>query len=298
MADRRLDQTERELGELLKGFPGLEVHTLAGSLVVTGVVTRQADKDTVEKIASAAGARNLVRYEPPARPPAADTPMPQPGAPASAAGAGASAGGLGAIEYQLEVLEASVQFHSGSYATGVEPSGRSLFKQTVTIPVDAEAEVFVPGTAIAPKNADTTVKAPPKAAAGAADPVGLRLTIRPGAPGQNGAFATFVLIETNVPVGQFTDTSTMRRARWQFPARSGEPIGIGGAELLAVADTANGPSGAARARGAATMFAVLPGVSSIRGAGYATAMPSDDPKRKTQLLLVVHPRFVPPGAAK
>jgi hypothetical protein len=178
-----------------------------------------------------------------------------------------------------------VLFRSGSYATGVEPSGRSLFKQTISVPIEKESEVFVPGTTVAPKD----VKAKPNQTG---PEVGLHLKLRPAAPEENGSFVTYLLIETNVPVGQFTDTAVMRRARWQFSATSGEPIGIGGAELLAVADTSRGPSGLSRTAGAASFWAALPGVSSVKGSNYASSIPYYDPQRKTQLLLVVHPRLV------
>jgi len=297
VADRKMGETERELRELLKGFPGLEVHTLAGSLAITGTVTTDTDREAIEKIAGAAGAQNLVRYNPPPKQATVTNPMPQPTG--SAPLGGADAGGAGssgtaasapkaAVEYELEVLEASVLFRSGSYATGVEPSGRSLFKQTVRVPIDKEGEVFVPGTAVAPKD----VKSKPNQAGQAGQEVGLHLKLRPAPPEESGSFVTYLLIETNVPVGQVTDTGVMRRARWQFSAASGEPIGIGGAELLAVADTSRGPSGLSRTAGAASFWAALPGVSSVKGANYASSIPYYDPQRKTQLLLVVHPRLV------
>jgi len=327
VADRKRDDTEKELRDLLKSYPGLQVATLNGALVITGTVTTQADRDAVEKLAGAAAAKNLVRYNPPvdvAAPgagPVSSNPMPQPtgsstaapaapapqapsgspapapaSAPATAASAPAPARpaapappALGAVEYELEVLEASVQFRSGSYLTGVEPSGRSLFKKTITVTVNDEAEVFVPITAI--EETKTTVKNAPKTAP---EPIGLHLHIKPGPPAQTGIFPNYLLIETNVPVGQFTDTNTMRRARWQFPARTGEPVGIGGNELLAVADTANGASGLQRTRAAASMFSSLPGVSSIKGASYGSQVPYYNSKTKTQLLLIVHPKYVPP----
>ncbi|MFI5179451.1 MAG: hypothetical protein ACHQO8_12850, partial [Vicinamibacterales bacterium] len=166
------------------------------------------------------------------------------------------------------------------------------------IPINAEGAVFVPGAAVAPKDTGSAAKSQPKPAAGAPapEPIGLHLTIRPGPPEGGGSFATYLLIETNVPVGQFTDAATMRRARWQFNAHSGEPVGIGGAELLAVASTASGPSGLSRARSGASVFAMLPGASAIKGSSYATSVPYYDAQRKTQLLLIVHPRLVQEAA--
>ena len=133
---------------------------------------------------------------------------------------------------------------------------------------------------------------PGPAPAAPAQPIGLRLRLRPAAPDDTGSFSTYLLIETNVPAGRVNDPAVMRRARWQFQAVSGEPVGIGGAELLAVADTSKGPSGLSRTSSAASFWASLPGVSSIRGSGYAGSIPYYDPQQKTQLLLIVHPRLV------
>jgi hypothetical protein len=202
------------------------------------------------------------------------------------------------VEYELDILEASVQFQSGSYATGVEPSGRSLFKRTIRVGVGNEGEVYVPGEAITKAAANRNQnqrQAQPKpgtAAATPPPPVGLRLRLRADVPDDTGAFNNYLLIETNVPAGQVTDTSIMRRARWQFSAQTGEPIGIAGAELLAVADTSRGPSTLSRASSAGSFFSALPGISSIRGSSYAGSIPYYDPQTKTQLLLIVHPRVI------
>jgi len=313
VADRKTAETEAELREMLKDLPGLQVRTLAGSLAITGTVTNENDRDLVDRIASASGAQNLVRYNPPApaRGGVPANPMPQPGgarnAPANGAGAPSSTAdpGTGAaaaaaskvsIEYVLDILEANVQFQSGSYATGVEPSGRSLFKRTIRVTVGTEGEVYVPGESIVKVNSKNNQK-PPQQKAGSAPPappppVGLRLRLRADVPDDTGSFSNYLLIETNVPAGQATDPSIMRRARWQFSAQSGEPIGIAGAELLAVADTAKGPSTLSRVASAGSFWSSLPGISSVSGASYAGSVPYYDPQTKTQLLLVVHPRVV------
>lgn len=310
VADRKAAETEAELRDMLKDLPGLQVRTLAGSLAITGTVTTEEDRDLVDRIATASGAQNLVRFAPPAAAPASrgvpQNPMPQPGGGRSSAsnaaadtpatGGGTTGSSNVSIEYVLDILEASVQFQSGSYATGVEPSGRSLFKRTIRVAVGNEGEVYVPGEAIVKTNAKNNQK-PPQQKAGAAPaqpppPVGLRLRLRADTPDDQGSFSNYLLIETNVPAGQVNDPSIMRRARWQFSAQSGEPVGIGGAELLAVADTAKGPSTLSRVASAGSFWSSLPGVSSVSGASYAGSVPYYDPQTKTQLLLVVHPRVV------
>ena len=110
--------------------------------------------------------------------------------------------------------------------------------------VGNEGEVYVPGESIVKVNSQNNQK-PPQPKAGSPPPpppppVGLRLRLRADAPDDTGSFSNYLLIETNVPAGQANDPSIMRRARWQFSAQSGEPVGIGGAELLAVADTTKG----------------------------------------------------------
>lgn len=311
VADRKTAETEAELRDMLKDLPGLQVRTLAGSLAITGTVTTEEDRDLVDRIATASGAQNLVRYAPPAAPAPSrgvpPNPMPQPrggsaagnadAAPSSTAPTtGAAASSNVSIEYVLDILEASVQFQSGSYATGVEPSGRSLFRRTVRVAVGNEGEVYVPGESIVKVNSKNNQK-PPQPKAGSAPPpppppVGLRLRLRADAPDDTGSFSNYLLIETNVPAGQANDPSIMRRARWQFSAQSGEPIGIAGAELLAVADTAKGPSTLSRVASAGSFWSSLPGISSVSGSSYAGSVPYYDPQTKTQLLLVVHPRVV------
>ena len=309
VADRKTAETEAELRDMLKDLPGLQVRTLAGSLAITGTVTTEEDRDLVDRIATASGAQNLVRFAPPAATPSRgvpQNPMPQPRAgnanntdtaPSSTGSATAGAGSSNvSIEYVLDILEASVQFQSGSYATGVEPSGRSLFKRTIRVAVGNEGEVYVPGEAIVKTNSKSNQK-PPQQKAGAPPaqpppPVGLRLRLRADTPDDQGSFSNFLLIETNVPAGQANDPSIMRRARWQFSAQSGEPVGIGGAELLAVADTSKGPSTLSRVASAGSFWSSLPGISSVSGSSYAGSVPYYDPQTKTQLLLVVHPRVI------
>jgi hypothetical protein len=305
VADRKTAETEAELRDMLKDLPGLQVRTLAGSLAITGTVTTEEDRDLVDRIATASGAQNLVRFAPPAAPApsrgAPANPMPQPRGGSSvdtapSANTGATGSSNVSIEYVLDILEANVQFQSGSYATGVEPSGRSLFKRTIRVAVGNEGEVYVPGESIVKVNSKNNQK-PPQPKAGSPPPpppppVGLRLRLRADAPDDTGSFSNYLLIETNVPAGQANDPSIMRRARWQFSAQSGEPVGIGGAELLAVADTTKGPSTLSRVASAGSFWSSLPGISSVSGASYAGSVPYYDPQTKTQLLLVVHPRVV------
>lgn len=313
--------TERDLRDLLKDFPTVEVRRLGGSLAVSGTVKTKEELDAVTRIIDAAHARNLVRYIPPASPfVVGGNPMPQPGEAAKPPGepvkpsggttAGTATGtatGTGAataaavpqVEYEIELIEASVTFGSGSYATGVEPSGRPLFKQTVQVPIGTEGEVFMGGPDVLPTDylAAQQQNKGKTGAAAAPSEIGIRLKVRPGAPAENGTFTTYLLIETNVPVGTgtFTDPTIWRRARWEFNVMSGVPVGVGGAELLAVTTTSTGASRASRTLGAASILRALPGVSRVPGSGYVpSGVPYHDKQKQTQLMVILRPRLVVP----
>ncbi|MBI1874752.1 MAG: pilus assembly protein N-terminal domain-containing protein, partial [Acidobacteria bacterium] len=156
----------------------------------------------------------------PTPPPAPATPAPAttttvPAAPPAEAGP--------QIEYEIELLEASTSFRSGSYATGVEPSGRRLHKDVVRATAGADAQLFIGGEVT---SKDKTAKL---AASAQAMPTGIRLTLRPAAPDRTGRIKTAVLVETNLPIGSdLYDPNTWRRARWEFTAGSGEPFAITG----------------------------------------------------------------------
>jgi hypothetical protein len=321
-------QIERELKALLQDFPSVEVQTLGGQPILTGAVSSKDDLAAIEKIAAAAKVRSLVRFVPPAAPltappssiPAPPGSSPIPSAPpasgssASASPAPAPARGGAApatvlpspatpssaqppvgpyVEYEIELLEASSRFRSGSYATGIEPSGRRLYLGKLVAPIGADGEVFIGGKAVTGK--DKT-----KTAAGTEQ--GIRLTLRPQTPDSRGRFKTGVLVQTNLPIGTETyDPESWRRARWEFSATSGEPFGITGSDLMASPDL---PAGGGSAIGSVTRGAAkaprIPGVS-VPGSEYVPVFgslfgSSSYKQKQSQLLVIIRPRLVGGGA--
>ncbi|OFW22111.1 MAG: hypothetical protein A3G21_19170 [Acidobacteria bacterium RIFCSPLOWO2_12_FULL_66_21] len=315
-------QIERDLKALLQDFPSVEVRTLAGAPVLAGAVSSKDDLAAVEKIAAAAKVRSLVRFVPPSpvggggttatptmpQPSTAAPPKPGPptAGPPNVRLAGDPAAPVPApvpvtkldtgpqVEYEIELLEASSRFRSGSYATGVEPSGRRLYIGKMTTPIGADGEIFIGGKAVTGKD--------PKVKGGTQVEQGIRLTLRPQMPDKAGRFKTAILVQTNLPIGSDVyDPDTWRRARWEFNAVSGEPFGITGADLLAVAAL---PSGGGSAVGSVTQGASkasrIPGVSSLPGVSsvpvFGSLFGSSSYKQKqTQLLVIIRPRVVPPG---
>src|SRR5262249_53449478 len=117
------------LGEMLRDFPTVTVRQISGSALIVGTVSSKDDQAAIEKIAAATKAKNLVRYAPPPNAGAVTvpsrTPLSLPGS--TLTGSTNNRGNLNAtpeLEYEIELLEASSKFRSGSYAKGVEPSGR------------------------------------------------------------------------------------------------------------------------------------------------------------------------------
>lgn len=339
---------ELELRDLLKDFPSVEVRQLSGSLVISGAVSSKDDLAAIEKIATAAKVKSLVRYVAPvpqsapaqpapaqATPPPASTPTPttQPAkpaptpsapeakpapssppaapttapppastaaAPAPMAIATPAAEAGPRIEYEVELLEASTSFRSGSYATGIEPSGRRLFKDVVRASAGADAQLFIGGDVT---STDKKEKRDAKAAAsGSSKPTGIRLTLRPAAPDRTGRIKTAVLVETNLPIGSdLYDPETWRRARWEFSAGSGEPFAITGNDLLAApSSTPGGSSKITTTTRTASKVGSIPGVSSAPGVEYVPVFgslfgSSSYKKKTTQLLVLLRPRVIGPG---
>lgn len=328
---RQAMQTESELRELLKDFPGVRVATLSGSLVVTGTVRSANEMSAIDKIAAAGKAKNLTRLETPTPAPAtpasggastAGTPaassMPTPSAasptgrpltasappaaaPAAAAPSAASSMG---VDYDIELLEASSTFRSGSYARGIEPSGRSLYKGVVKATLGNESEIFIGGNAVAPAqdNRQFEKQQTAKSATGKPQTVetGIRLKLRPDNLNQNGQFTTFILVETNLPIASDTyDPDTWRRARWEFRAVSGEPFGITGGDLLATPTLPNSGSALGTASRTASRAASVPGVSGVSGAQYVPVFGSlfgskSYQAKTTQLLVILRPKVAAP----
>lgn len=286
VATQEAVSAERDLRELLKKFPTVEVRRALGSLTVTGDVESKEDFAAIRRIADAARARNLVRYTGKAdeATPAVPANPPQP-----------------AVQYEIELFEASAQYRSGSYATGVEPSGRSLFKGTAEAAFGAEGQIFIGGTAVtgAQKKSEGDSK---KTTNAQQKPVetGIRLRLRPSNPDAAGRFTTFVLVETNLPIASDTyDPAVWRRARWEFAAASGEPFGVTGGDLLATPD-ATAPSGGKNAGRAVSVATGLPGASRVPGLQYVPVFGSLFGSRsykgkQTQLLVVLRPRVITPG---
>jgi hypothetical protein len=283
---RQAQQLEGELRDVLKDFPGVEVRMFAGALAITGTVTTKEDLAAIDKIASAAKVRNLVRVVPPAgaaAPPA--TPKPAPAARGGSAAAAAAAAAAVEIEYEVELLEASTKFRSGSYATGVEPSGRSLHKQVLRAPMGAERDLFIGG--------DTVQKNGNKSEA---VQTGLKITLRPVSADTRGRYRTAVLVETNLPfAGETYDPAIWRRARWEFQAASGEPFGITGNELLAAPGAERGGSGLRDATRTGTRVAGLAGAPGVEYVPiFGSLFGSRSYKQnQTQLLVILRTRVIP-----
>ncbi|MFN8060495.1 MAG: pilus assembly protein N-terminal domain-containing protein [Vicinamibacterales bacterium] len=269
-------EKERDLKALLQPYH-VDVRKLGANLVVSGTVDTKGDFDAIAQIAAAAGVQNLVRLATTGVP---TTPMPTPtGTPTVGTSAKAPAGPF-TVHYEVELFEASIGYQSGSYGTGVEPSGRSLFKHTIDVVAGAEQEVYIPGTVATGKaGADKKVST-----------TGLRLKVRPGEVGADGAFSTYILVETNLPVGNGTyDATVWRRARWEFSGMSGEPLGLAGNELLATAVVAE-RRGSKLGRIVGTVTG-LGGIAGAPGMEYGSAVPYFDKDKKTQLLVVLRPRL-------
>lgn len=265
-------ERERDLRELLKSYTTVEVRKLGSTLVVSGNVSSRAELEAVGKIATVAGAQNLVTVAG-----TASTPMPTPTGTPGAAGRAATST---RVQYEVELYEAALGYQSGSYATGVEPSGRSLFKRAIAVDLGAEEEVYIPGTAARSKTTDAK-----RAAA-----TGLRLKIRPGEPTATGEFSTYILVETNLPLpaGPY-DPNVWRRARWEYSGLSGEPLGLAGNELLATA-VVDQRRGSKLGRIVSTVTG-LGGIVGAPGTEYGGAVPYFDKDKRTQLVVVLRPRI-------
>lgn len=284
-------KAETDLKDLLKEFPTVEVRRLGSKLIVNGTVSTQADRDAVERLANAGGAESVVRVVKPGA--ATTTAGPVTGDPSTPGSPATPAVPAGApqVEYEVELLEANVAFASGTYGRGIEPSGRSLFKERVRATVGGEVDVTIPGVAAAApgdqgqnRKQDKNSKQP----AAPTTPTSLRLKLRPTNLAETGEITTFVLIETNLPVEGSMDPSISRRARWELVSAPDEPFGLAGAELLAMPAVSRSPSKLPRILETAAM---VPGTN--RGTGYVPSyVVYYDKNRKTQLLAVFRPRLV------
>ncbi len=293
-------KAEGDLKDLLKDFPSVQVRRLGERLVVSGSVSTQADLDAIGRIANVAGADNVVRL----------VRVPYPGAPISGQPTEtprANAGGPAVpttpapapkIEYEVEVIEANVAFQSGTYGKGIEPSGRSLFKQVVQAGIGSDVDVTIPGASVTAKGSDKDRKNEKNAPSGGG-PTSLHMRLRPTGISDDGQLTTFVVIETNLPVEGAMDPSVNRRARWELVGATDEPFGLAGAELMAMPQVAKFPSRLGRVLSTAGQVGGLPGVSGVRGSNYVPSyVPYYDKAKQTQLLAVFRPRLIAPAPAK
>jgi Pilus formation protein N terminal region len=314
-----------DLKALLKDFPSVEVRRLGGQLIVAGAVSSKDDLAAIEKMAAAAKAKSVVRYVPPgsglgtaptstgptSTGPASTGPTatgPTTSGPTSTSTPVVTAPGASVMEYEVELLEASSQFATGSYARGIEPSGRSLYKGTVRAAIGQDGTIFIGGKALAPppdpkeqKKKDKDKKNQGADAAAAAQEegaeTGIRLTVHPNPPSSMGAYKTDVLVETNVPLQyDLYDPEQWRRSRWSFSGKSGDPFGLSGNDLLAAPGISRGSAMGSATRTAGTV-ARVPGVSGRPGVEYVPVFGSlfrsnSYKKKQTQLLVVLRPRLV------
>jgi hypothetical protein len=311
---REAASAEGDLKALLKDYPSVEVQRLGGGLIVTGAVSSKDDLTAIEKIAAAGKAKSVVRYVPPGSgvatgPVATTPPATTPGATTTAPTATSTAPGpiamptapgMTQIEYEIELLEASTQFTTGSYARGIEPSGRSMYKGTVRAGIGQSGTVFIGGKALSPPPdpKKKPKKGEPEPAQVEGAETGIRLTVQPNTPGTSGSFKTDVLVETNVPLNyDLYDPDSWRRSRWSFAAKPGEPFGLSGNDLLAAPQIAGG-SKIGTATRTATTATRIPGVAGAPGVDYVPVFGSlfrstAYKKKQTQLLVVLRPRLVP-----
>jgi hypothetical protein len=305
-------QAETKLRTLLRDFPSVKVERIGGGLVVTGSVSSEDDVALIERMTASTGAESFVRYvapevrptrpaAPPAAPPASTAiPSTPPSAPAPATPSPVPAaqpvpppqepGLLDAVvtlEYEVQLLEASVAFGSGSYETGIEPSGRLLHTSRVRVPLGGEGQTFIPAKALASKD----IKVPPAQM----NESGIRVTLTPAALDDR-QLSTKLLLETNVPVKSNAYVpGGWRRARWQSDNDISAPFSIAGADLLVIPEISSGGGSLSKATQTAGMVGSLPGVSSLPGAEYASAgsyVPYYNKEKKTQLLLLVRAHAV------
>lgn len=278
---------EADLKNLLASYPNVTISRLAGEMLLTGTVASQDELTAVNNLARVAKVQSTVRVNAPppaqpyvvAQPPGANTGSSSgpttPGAPAAAP--------PNAVEYELELFEASSQFKTGEYGRGVEPSGRSLYKGTVTAPIGGEGEVFIGGPAVDPKNKNDK---------GLKD-TGIRLTVRPR-PASRGGLVTAVEVETNVPLEyNLYDPEVWRRSRYSFTTAEGIPFAVSGNDLLAAPAIAGGMSAMGKATRGASAAGSVPGA---RSAGlqyvpvFGSLFGSNNYKtKKTQILVVFRP---------
>ena len=281
---------EADLKGLLAPYPNVTISRLAGEMLLTGTVASQDELTAVNNLARVAKVQSTLRVATAVRPPTPGTVNP----PVTGTGTTVpSTGGTttnppveaapNAVEYELELFEASSQFKTGEYGRGVEPSGRSLYKGRVTAAIGGEGEVFIGGPAVDPKNKnDKTLK-----------DTGIRLTVRPR-QGSRGGLVTAVEVETNVPLEyNLYDPEVWRRSRYSFTTAEGIPFAVSGNDLLAAPAIAGGMSAMGKATKGASAAGSVPGASNT-GLQFVPVFGSlfgsnNYKTKKTQSLVVFRP---------
>jgi hypothetical protein len=292
---RQAEELERDLKKLLEPYPNVQLTRIGSRRALTGTVASEQELATLNGIASVAGVQSTVQVV--AR-----------GRASGSAGAGTGTGtGTGTVvpgtagtetrpggeppveaepdtvEYELELFEASSQFKTASYGSGVEPSGRSLYKGKVSAPIGGEGTTFIGGLATDPKKRDDKQL----------KETGIRLTVRPRA-GQRGALVTAVEVETNVPLEyNLYDPEVWRRSRYQFATSDGVPFAVSGNDLLAAPAIAGGMSAMGKAQRGASAASSVPGASST-GLQFVPVFGSlfgsnNYKSKRTQILVVFRP---------
>jgi hypothetical protein len=267
---------------------------------VTGSVSAEDDLALIERMAQSVNAESFVKYTPPERTagrggasaaaPAAPAAMPSPaGTPAGSVVTaappvpGVNPGAVD-IEYEVQVLEASIAFGTSSYETGIEPSGRVLHKAIVRAPIGGSVAVFVPGKSLDSKD----IKIPKDEL----ETGGIRLTLTPSEL-EDEQLTTRILVETNLPIKSPSYVpGGWRRARWESANAISAPFSVAGADLLVVPELSSGGGTLSKISGAAGMVGGLPGISSLPGARYSGSVPYYNKDRKTHLLVLLRARVV------
>jgi hypothetical protein len=224
---REAETVEADLKSMLAAYPDVQLGRLGSTLVLTGTVATDDELTAVNNIARVARVQSTVRSL--ARPAAGRT-----GGTVAAGASGSSNEPDAAptvVEYELELFEASTQFRTADYGSGVEPSGRSLYKGRIRAPLGGEGTTFIGGSAVDPKARD------PKQSENEVE-TGIRLTVRPSP--ERGGIVTAVEVETNVPLSyDLFDPEVWRRSRYRFITHEGVPFAVAGNDLMASPNVVN-----------------------------------------------------------
>lgn len=284
---REQAQAEAKLRVLLRDFPSVRMERVGSGLVVSGSVSSEDDLALIERMAASTGAESFVRYVPPEVPAGRGTGTPTVSGGTGAAPISATAADGVEIEYDVQVMEASITFGSSSFETGIEPSGRVLHAVKVRAKLGAEVQTFIPGKSLDSKD----IKIPPKELPTS----GIRLTLTPAAL-EEGQLSTKIFVETNMPVKSSAYVpGGWRRARWQSDNEVTAPFSLAGADLLVVPELSSGGGLLSKVSSVGSTISGLPGVSSLPGSQYSGSVPYYNKDRKTHLLVLMRARVVSKG---